>query len=640
MSPAGGGRARGRTARSMPNTPMLVQMVVAFVVVLLLASLLTLLLETRLTRGELRSQARVLSAEQGMVLDRLIREEQVRTSQSIEALAQITRIAAGDLHRELPRLLRTARLSNALEIGDAVSLTTGEVLSSSASRIHVAPPGASVDEMAVGAVGAQRVVSLRDGGFGLVYTSPLEVLGADRTLLAVGYALDDRRAELLRAATGADDVEIVVEGEVVAASGWSGNPTPSADWQMREEVQEIAGGRLVRYVPLTAAGSWSHAAAVGLITADPLATLDARLARTRVLMLLLLLGLGVALALVAARWVTRPLLRLTETASAIAGGDLDAPFHARRGDEIGTLASALEEMRRALRAQLLVIRRQARALQVAARRIVRAQDAERHRIARDLHDGIQQQLVVLRMQVGQARKELRDDPERLEEVTDRLAGAIDELLDELRATGQDLFPSILSDRGLGGALFSLAARAEVPVEVRLEPDPLPRMPADVEANAYFILSEALANAFKHAHADHIEVAVTCGDERLELCVSDDGAGFEPTLLDHQGGMVHLRDRVNALGGVLLVRSGLEEGTTVRALLPRSALGALEEEEDGGDPSIELHLLGEAELAEDGVGVLLDRPVGDRQLPRDRGVAAPRGHQGEDLELPRRQPREP
>jgi signal transduction histidine kinase len=634
------GPARSGDGRSMPNTPIMIKMVVAFVVVLLLASLLTLLLETRLTRGELRSQARVLSAEQGMVLDRLIREEQVRTSQSIEALAQITRIDAADLHRELPRLLRTVRLSNALEIGDAVSLTTGEVVSSSASRTHVAPPEGPVDDMAVGAVGAQRVVPLRDGGFGLIYTSPLEVLGADRTLLAVGYALDDRRADLLRATTGADDVEIVVEGEVVAASGRSEDPTPSADWQLREQVQETPGGRLVRYVPLTAAGSWSHAAAVGLITADPLATLDARLARTRALMLLLLLGLGVALAFVAARWVTRPLLRLTETASSIAGGDLDAPFHAARGDEIGTLASALEEMRRALRAQVLVIRRQARALQIAARRIVGAQDAERHRIARDLHDGVQQQLVVLRMQVGQARRQLRDDPERLEEVTDHLAGAIDELLRELRATGQDLFPSILSDRGLGGALFSLAARSELPVEVRLEPDPLPRMPADVEANAYFILSEALANAFKHAQAGHIEVAVTCGDERLELCVADDGVGFEPKWLDHQGGMVHLRDRVNALGGVLEVRARLGEGTTVRALLPRSALGALEEEEDGGDPSVQLHLLREAELAEDRVGVLLDGPVGDRQLPRDRGVAPSGGHQGEDLELPGRESREP
>jgi signal transduction histidine kinase len=628
-----------RVGRALRTTPMLVQVVAAFVLILLLASAVTQLLETRLTRAELRTQAQVLSAEQGMVLDRLIREEQVRTSQSIEALAQITRIDAADLRLELPRLLRTVRLSNGLEIGDAVSLTSGEVISGTASRDHVASPGQLPDDVTTAAVGAQRVVPLRRGGFGLVYTSPLEVLGAERTLLAVGYPLDDRRADLLRAATGAEDVEIVVEGEVVASSSRDGARAPSADWRAREQVQETGEGRLVHYVPLTAAGPWSHAAAVGVISRDPLATLDLRLARTRALMLLLLLGLGVALAFVAARWITRPLRGLTETATSIAAGDLDAPFHARRGDEIGTLAAALEEMRRALRAQLLVIRRQARALQVAARRIVRAQDAERHRIARDLHDGIQQQLVVLRMQVGLARKQLHDDPERLQEVTDRLAGMIDELLVELRTTGHDLFPSILSDRGLGGALFSLAARSEVPVDVRLRPDPLPRMPADIEANAYFLLSEALANAFKHARADRIEVEVTCTDQRLELCVRDDGVGFDPTWLHHQGGMVHLRDRVNALAGVLDVRSGRGEGTTVRAVLPRSGLGALEEEEDGGDPSVQLQLLGEAELPEDGVGVLLDRPVGDRELPGDRGVAPTGGHEGENLELPRREPGE-
>jgi signal transduction histidine kinase len=640
MTGVGDQRGWRRMGRSFRDTPLLVKMVAAFVIVLVLASLLTLLLETRLTRAELRDQARVLSAEQGLVLDRLIREEQVRTSQSIEALSQITRIDAEDLRAELPRLLRTARLSSALEISDAVSVTSGEVVSGLTSRSHVAPPGPLEDDASIAAVGAQRVVPLLGGGFGLVYTSPLEVLGADRTLLAVGYVLDDRRADLLRAATGADDVEIIVEGEVVASSSRTASGAPSADWRAPEEVQEADEGRLVRYVPLTAQGVWSDAAAVGLITTDPLATLDLRLARTRALMLLLLLGLGVALAFVAARWVTRPLLRLTDTASSIAAGNLDTPFRARRGDEIGTLAAALEEMRRALRAQLLVIRRQARALQVAARRIVRAQDAERQRVAQDLHDGIQQQLVVLRMQVGLARTQLRDDPAKLEEVTDRLAGAIDELLDELRATGQALYPSILRDRGLGGALFSLAARSEIPVEVRLNPDPLPRMPADVEANAYFLASEALANAFKHADATQIEVEVTCTDERVELCVTDDGVGFEPRWVEHRGGMVHLRDRVNALAGVLDVRSRPGEGTTVRALLPRSALGALEEEEHGGDASVELHLLRQPQLPEDGVGVLLDRAVGDGELPRDRRVPPSRGHEGEDLQLPGREPRQP
>jgi signal transduction histidine kinase len=644
VTAADGRRRRLATAGPLGNAPLVTKLLAAFILVLVLATLLTLLLETRLARGELRGHAQVLSAEQGMVLDRLIREEQVRTSQSIEALAQITRIDATDLRAELPRLLRTARLSNALEIGDAVSVTSGEVISGITSRNHVAPPGPLDGDAAIAAVGAQRVVPLDDGGYGLVYTSPLEVLGAERTLLAVGYALDDRRADILRAATGADDVEVVVDGRVVASTssstrGVSGT-VPAADWLAHETVQETREGRLVRYVPLTAEGVWSHAAAVGLVTVDPLAALDDRLARTRVLTSLLLLALGAGLAFLVARWVTRPLSRLTATASSIAAGNLDASFEARRGDEIGTLAAALEEMRRVLRAQLLVIRRQAGALQTAARRIVRVQDAERHRLAQDLHDGIQQRLVVLRMQVGLARTQLREDPQRVGEVTDRLADSIDELLDELRATGQALFPSILRDRGLGGALFSLAARSQTPVDVRLDPDPLPRMAPDVEANAYFLASEALANAFKHAQASQVEVEVRCTDEVLELEVRDDGVGFDPSQVAQRGGMIHLRDRVNALAGTLEVVSQPGRGTSVTARLPRSALGALEEEEDGRDPSVQLDLLREPELPEDGVGVLLHGPIGDRQLPRDRRVASPGRHEGEDLELPGREPGEP
>jgi HAMP domain-containing protein len=156
----------------------------------------------------------------------------------------------------------------------------------------------------------------------------------------------------------------------------------------------------VRYVQLGSEGGWDVPAAVGLIAADPLAALDSRLARTRAMMVVLLVVVGGALAFALARVMTRPVVQLTETAAAIAGGDLDRSFHVARRDEIGTLARALEGMRRALRTQLLVIRQQAEALRQAARRIAGAQDAERRRIAQDLHDGIQQQLVVLRMQVG------------------------------------------------------------------------------------------------------------------------------------------------------------------------------------------------------------------------------------------------
>jgi signal transduction histidine kinase len=109
-----------------------------------------------------------------------------------------------------------------------------------------------------------------------------------------------------------------------------------------------------------------------------------------------------------------------------------------------------------------VIRRQAEALQEAARRIVGTQDAERQRVAQDLHDGIQQQLVVLRMQVGAARSQLAADPDGVDEVTEELGSSIDAILDQLRSTGQALFPSILRDRGLGGACSAWPAAPRSP----------------------------------------------------------------------------------------------------------------------------------------------------------------------------------
>ncbi len=619
---------------SAPDVALLPKMMAAFLVVLLLSVAVTLALETRLTRAELREQTRVLSAEQGMVLDRFLREEQTRTSQSVALLAQEARISNEHPEVDLVKLLRLVRLSNALDLGDVVSATSGELVAASSSRWRVDGPGPLDESEVLETTSRQRVVGLSGGGYGLVYTSPVALLGPERLLLVVGYPLDDRRAHGLRAATGADEVEIVVEGELVAATSPE-VAEPSGDWRRHEEIQESTDpGRQVRYVPLSSSGAWSHRAAIGLVIDDPLAPLDAGLARTRVLMGALLVAMTALLAYGLTRLMTRPLQELTGTATRIAGGELDASFPADRRDEIGTLATALEQMRRSLAVQLRVIREQADALQDAARRIVGAQDAERRRLAQDLHDGIQQQLVLLRMQVGLVRARVRDDPRQIDTAADDLAERIDHVLDELRATGQALFPAILRDRGLSGALFSLAARSAVPIEVRVEPDPLPRVDPEVETGAYFVVSEAVTNALKHARAEQLGIVVRHRPGTLSLTVTDDGAGFDTTEVTRQSGLLHMRDRVNALGGRLRVIPTLAEGTRIEAELPLSDQGALEEEQYGGDPAVEVDLLGEPELAEDRIGVLLDRSVRDRQLPGDGEVAASRRHERQDVEFPR------
>lgn len=638
MTPGTGPR-RFLRRLSAPDLALLPKVMAAFLVVLLLSVAVTLALETRLTRAELLEQTRVLSAEQGLVLDRLLREEQVRTSQSVETLAQEARISDDHPHVDLIKLLRMVRLSNALEIGDVVSASSGEVVAASTSRWHVEGPGPLDDEEVFEGASRQRVVELTPGGFGLVYTSPIDIMGPDRLLMVVGYPLDDRRAHALRSVTGADEVEIVVDGEVIGATK-ADVTAPQGQWEQYGEIQESTRpGHRVRYVPLASSGAWSRQTAVGLVIDDPLAPLDAELARTRVLMGALLMAMTALLAYGVTRLMTRPLHELTRTATRISEGDLDASFPADRRDEIGTLATALERMRQGSHTQVRVIRKQADALQDAARRIVGAQDAERRRLAQDLHDGIQQQLVLLRLQVGLARRRVQQDPDLLDEVSNDFAQRIDHLLDELRATGQALFPAILRDRGLSGALFSLAARSGLPIEVELEPDPLPRVDPEVETGAYFLISEALTNAVKHARAGNIEIEVRHRPEVLEVSVRDDGAGFDSTRVADRGGLVHMRDRVHALGGRLRVVPIPAEGTRIEAVLPLSDQRPLQEEQHRGDPAVEVDLLGEAELPEDGVGVLLDGSVGDRQLPSDGEISAPGRHQREDLEFPRREPGE-
>jgi signal transduction histidine kinase len=552
----------------------------AFVAVLALASLTTLLVESTLTRAELAARTEELTADQAAAYRNQLRGEEAGTTRSLTAFVQQVQIER-DSARALLDATSVARLAGQFTLAEAFDLATTDTLLEPPRRERVRPPPPVPDLLAeLGSRGAKRrVVPLESPegesiGWGVVYTLPFSD-SESRAVLVVGSALDDEYARDVRGYVGVADVELVVGGEVVASTFDAfveGAPegrsrAPSGDLTV-SGVQPAAGGeRLVQYLPLTAGDAWGAQAHVGLLLDDPLAPLDARLARFRALMVLLLLVVGAVLAVAFSAVMTRPLVRLTRTARAIAGGELDATFEITRRDEIGQLAVALERMRRALRAQLLVIGQQAEALQEAARRVVSSGDQERRRLAHDLHDGIQQRLVVLRMQVGAGRARARRDPDAIDEVADELATAIDELIDELRATAQALYPSILRDRGLGGAIRSLAGRTEVPIDVVLDPDPLPRVDEVVEAGAYFLASEAVTNALKHAAARRIEVRVSREPDAIRVEVADQGRGFDPATLERVGGLQSLRDRVNALGGTLRIVSRPGEGTHVTALLP-------------------------------------------------------------------------
>jgi signal transduction histidine kinase len=203
-------------------------------------------------------------------------------------------------------------------------------------------------------------------------------------------------------------------------------------------------------------------------------------------------------------------------------------------------------------------------LDASRARLVQAADTERRRLERDLHDGAQSRLVALALSLRLARMRVGGDSD----TAALLDACIDELrlsLDELRDLARGIHPAVLSDRGLEPAVRALAARAAVPVDI--VGGPTGRLPAAVETAAYFVVSEALTNVSKYAHAGHATVRVERVDGRLLVDVSDDGVGGASAA--HGSGLRGLSDRVAALSGTLEVSSPPGHGTRLHAELPCS-----------------------------------------------------------------------
>jgi len=205
--------------------------------------------------------------------------------------------------------------------------------------------------------------------------------------------------------------------------------------------------------------------------------------------------------------------------------------------------------------------------------LVAAADAERRRIERDLHDGAQQRLVSLALNLGMARERFESEPEPVRQA---IAAAHDEAvlaLTELREFIRGLHPAVLSDRGLGPALSGLAARAPLPVRLRVDV-PRPASPG-VEAVAYFIVSEAIANVAKHAQATRAEVTVTRADDVLRITVTDNGRGGAAPVMpaagdgtgSHGTGLRGLAQRAAAVDGTLSIDSPPGGPTVITAELP-------------------------------------------------------------------------
>jgi len=196
-------------------------------------------------------------------------------------------------------------------------------------------------------------------------------------------------------------------------------------------------------------------------------------------------------------------------------------------------------------------------------RIVEAGDAERRRLERDLHDGAQQRLVTLSLALGMARDRAAGVDPELGSLIESASKEAKEALTELRELARGIHPAVLTETGLAGAIQALAERSPVATTITAVPDG--RFPAAIEATAYFVVCEALANVAKHARADGAQVTIQSRPGRLVVEVSDDGAGGARP--EAGSGLRGLADRVASAGGVLRVDSPPGEGTRLEADIP-------------------------------------------------------------------------
>jgi signal transduction histidine kinase len=196
-------------------------------------------------------------------------------------------------------------------------------------------------------------------------------------------------------------------------------------------------------------------------------------------------------------------------------------------------------------------------------RVVAAADEARRRIERDIHDGAQQRLVSLGLELRAAQASVPPELTQLDRELARIAEGLAAVQDELRELALGIHPAILAEGGLGPALKSLTRRSPVPVALDVRVDG--RLPERVEVAGYYVVAETLTNAAKHADASAVRVEVEQSVGALRVTVSDDGAGgADPA---RGSGLVGLQDRVGALGGRVAVESPPGRGTTVRAVLP-------------------------------------------------------------------------
>ena len=234
----------------------------------------------------------------------------------------------------------------------------------------------------------------------------------------------------------------------------------------------------------------------------------------------------------------------------------EAETHVQAVGAAASMALQNEGLEAELRAKVDELRR-------SRERMLRIGLEERRRLERDLHDGAQQRLVSMALNIRLARAKLNEDPLAADQLLASAGEELDSALAELRELARGIHPAVLTDRGLGTALETLAHRAPVPVELAELPEE--RLPEAVELAAYFVVAEALTNVAKYANASHATVEMTRENGRLVVEVADDGVGGADP--ENGTGLRGLADRIAVLEGRLEIDSERGKGTTVRAKIP-------------------------------------------------------------------------
>jgi signal transduction histidine kinase len=296
----------------------------------------------------------------------------------------------------------------------------------------------------------------------------------------------------------------------------------------------------------------------------------AAISRVTAITLLLVPTLGLSVMIPLTRPIVGPIRDLIKGTERVAHGDLDVTMPITATDELGELVVNFNEMVEGLRERELLRARNAALvdeLRASRQRIVTAADAERRRVERDLHDGAQQHLMLLRLKLRSARLLVTsDDGAAVRAALEDLDAELDRALGQLRNLAHGLYPVELEHQGLSAALQQAAAQATVPV--RVDVSATARYPTEIEAAVYFCCLEALQNVAKHA-GDGVRAAVSIRADGEELLfeISDDGRGFDPGPPLPTSGIQNMIDRIGALGGELTIRSVPGTGTTITGRLP-------------------------------------------------------------------------